>query len=187
MPHRSPPPLWNNFALDPAASVSRQLQIVAFLRKAILDGRARGGSRLPPSRVLAVDLGVSRQTIVLAYEALTAEGLAKSRRGSGIYISDGLPERVAHPSKPTAHSDVPPRRPTPALSKRGQMLAGLALTPAGEDPGFWRRAYRPWTYFLMRIGPGCRPGFGVAVPASAGWATRIQQACSCYGRQLRNT
>jgi GntR family transcriptional regulator/MocR family aminotransferase len=53
-------------------------QVYEGLREAILDGRLGPGARLPSTRVLAADLGVSRNTVLLAFEQLRSEGLARA-------------------------------------------------------------------------------------------------------------
>src|SRR5438093_546162 len=58
-------------------------QLEAELRAAIRAGRLDPGSRLPASRVLARDLGVSRRLVVEAYEQLRAEGYLEGRAGAG--------------------------------------------------------------------------------------------------------
>jgi GntR family transcriptional regulator/MocR family aminotransferase len=72
-------------------------QIYAALRKAILSGAFTAGGRLPSTRELAEQLGVSRTVVVLAYDQLLAEGFVEGRGGSGTYVSEGLsrhaPER----------------------------------------------------------------------------------------------
>ncbi|MEU0735927.1 winged helix-turn-helix domain-containing protein, partial [Streptomyces lavendulocolor] len=55
----------------------------AALREAVRSGRLAAGTRLPSSRELAADLGVSRGLVTEAYEQLTAEGYLRSDRGSG--------------------------------------------------------------------------------------------------------
>lgn len=67
---------------DLAARIYRQL------RQAILDGRLRPGDRLPPTRRLAGQLAVARNTVSVAYERLTAEGFLVARVGSGTYVAD---------------------------------------------------------------------------------------------------
>ncbi|MBZ4346050.1 winged helix-turn-helix domain-containing protein, partial [Mycobacterium tuberculosis] len=57
------------------------------LRRAILDGSLAPQSRLPPSRDLAGELGVSRNTLLTTYEQLLAEGYVVSRRGSGTFVA----------------------------------------------------------------------------------------------------
>jgi DNA-binding transcriptional regulator YhcF (GntR family) len=65
----------------------RSLQIVRQLQEAIEAGRVAGGTRLPSTRSLARTLGVSRNTVLTAYDELTARGLVRSRRGAGMYVS----------------------------------------------------------------------------------------------------
>lgn len=60
------------------------------LRGAILSGTFPSGSRLPSTRALAEQQGVSRTVVVLAYEQLLAEGFVSGREGSGTYVSPGL-------------------------------------------------------------------------------------------------
>ena len=62
---------------------TRQHAVFDRLRRGILAGTLAPGARLPPSRHLAEELGVARQTVVLAYERLAAEGYVRARVGSG--------------------------------------------------------------------------------------------------------
>jgi DNA-binding transcriptional MocR family regulator len=73
--------------VDPESPLSLAEQIVAGVRQRIDDRLLRGGMRLPPIRTLASALGVSRFTVVEAYDRLVASGLVGSRRGSGFYIN----------------------------------------------------------------------------------------------------
>lgn len=67
-----------------------RIEIYQQLRSAILDARLRGGDALPPTRVLARQLKVSRSTIEVVYERLGAEGFVVSRVGAGTYVRDGI-------------------------------------------------------------------------------------------------
>ena len=62
-------------------------QVYAGLRGAILSGTFRSGDRLPSTRDLAEQLGVSRTVVLLAYDQLLAEGFAVGRGGSGTYVA----------------------------------------------------------------------------------------------------
>ena len=64
-----------------------QRQICASIQRAILDGVVGPGTRLPSSRALAEDLGVSRTTTLLAVQQLQAEGYLTGRRGSGTFVA----------------------------------------------------------------------------------------------------
>src|SRR3954463_15631373 len=69
-------------------------QLYLQLRAAILSRRLRPGTKLPSTRELASQLGVSRSAVVAAYEQLLAEGYTSGRHGSGTYIAPDLPERI---------------------------------------------------------------------------------------------
>jgi GntR family transcriptional regulator/MocR family aminotransferase len=71
------------------------VQIYRQLLSAILDGRFRPGERLPPTRELAQRLGVSRNTVAVAYEQLTADDVLVGRVGAGSYVSERIPLRDA--------------------------------------------------------------------------------------------
>ncbi|TDF83316.1 PLP-dependent aminotransferase family protein [Pseudomonas sp. H9] len=71
--------------LDRRRGLSQQLYQA--LRGRILDGRLSSGTRLPASRELAEQLGLSRNTVVRAYDQLYAEGFIESRVGDGTYVS----------------------------------------------------------------------------------------------------
>ncbi|MGA8475988.1 MAG: winged helix-turn-helix domain-containing protein, partial [Candidatus Cybelea sp.] len=60
--------------IDAASRVPKHRKIYAALRRAILEGRLQAYDALPSTRQLAAELGVSRNTIMVAYELLLAEG-----------------------------------------------------------------------------------------------------------------
>src|SRR5262245_23525824 len=65
-------------------------QVYRALRDGIVAGRFAVGTRLPPTRALALDLGVSRATVLLAYEQLAADGYADGKQGSGTYVQGSV-------------------------------------------------------------------------------------------------
>lgn len=82
-------------------------RVFSGIRSAILSERIRVGQRLPSTRALATELGVSRGTIVKAYEQLQIEGYVRTKAGAGTYVQE-VPERFIHAEKSTteAQSDV---------------------------------------------------------------------------------
>lgn len=65
-------------------------QIYAQLRAGIVEGRLAAHARLPSTRDLAVQLGVSRKTTLDVFERLTAEGFLRTRAGDGTFVAEGL-------------------------------------------------------------------------------------------------
>ena len=97
-------------------------QVYEGYRKAIVEGNLRTGQRVPSTRVLAVELGISRMPVLNAYAQLLAEGYFESRVGSGTVVSRSLPERSANP-QPTARSRGAGQE-RRRVSKRCSPLAG---------------------------------------------------------------
>ena len=67
-------------------------QIYDSVRTAILDGSLAAGTQLPSTRALANDLGISRMTVVNAFDQLLAEGYLVGKAGSGTFVAAELPE-----------------------------------------------------------------------------------------------
>jgi GntR family transcriptional regulator/MocR family aminotransferase len=97
--------------LDPASDTPLHRQIYHGLREAILSGRLAAGLRIPSSRLLATSLGVSRSTILVAFEQLVADGFVIGSVGSGSYVATELPARLlanrATPPQPLATAGPP--------------------------------------------------------------------------------
>ncbi len=112
-------------------------QIYCSLRRDILEGRLRPGTRLPATRILAADLSVSRTTVVLAYRQLFVEGYITGRVGSGSFVAPTLPETMLSPpdrrpvgeltaSETSSAKDK--KRPSP-LSAYGKQIVDVSPLP----------------------------------------------------------
>jgi GntR family transcriptional regulator/MocR family aminotransferase len=77
--------------LDATLPMPLYKQLYARLRGVILAGQLERGARLPSTRTLASELGVSRMTTVLAYEQLVMEGYLESRVGQGTVVAHDFP------------------------------------------------------------------------------------------------
>lgn len=113
-------------ASAPARTRGRSLQ--AALREAVRSGRLAPGTRLPSSRDLAADLGVSRGLITEAYEQLTAEGYLRSGRGAGTWVGSAVRAARARahdlaPRSPGARADFVPGTPDLSLFPRSAWAA----------------------------------------------------------------
>jgi len=80
--------------VDRDSSLDLYEQVAAEIRRAISDGEAKPGERLPPAKDLAAVLGVNTNTVFRALRQLRDEGLLEFRRGRGITVT-GTPEQSA--------------------------------------------------------------------------------------------
>jgi GntR family transcriptional regulator/MocR family aminotransferase len=107
--------------IEGRGGLTLQEQIYRSIRQSIIDGLVGADRRLPSTRVLAADLGVSRTTALLALEQLRAEGYVVARRGSGTFIAPQLPEQRTLDVPPVAN---PVAR--PPFSQRGHLLSQMS-------------------------------------------------------------
>lgn len=116
---------------DAAPARARTAWLATQLRTAVADGRLTAGARLPASRSMANDLGMSRGTVVEAYRRLTEEGLFTTNRGGGTVVA-----RYAASSRPA----VPPQPESPAS---GQFNISEGVPDLTSFPrAAWLRAER---------------------------------------------
>jgi GntR family transcriptional regulator / MocR family aminotransferase len=108
------------------------------IRDAILSGRLKRGSRLPATRELARQYGVSRGSVVMAFEQLHSEGYLEGRTGDGTYVNGSLPEDFLT-ARPIAIVDSQSTRNSPALSRLASRLPKPPDMSSVEPP----RAFSP--------------------------------------------
>jgi GntR family transcriptional regulator/MocR family aminotransferase len=120
-------PLGWLFALDVAAG-GLERQIYRNILTAILDRRLPPGARLPASRALAASLGVSRGTVVAAFDQLVAEGYLEARTGRGTRVA-ALPADLLRPAAGSGAA----AEPGPVASQRAADFA-RAKTRGGIEP-----------------------------------------------------
>jgi GntR family transcriptional regulator/MocR family aminotransferase len=123
----------NRLGAQDALPLHRQLYEA--LRRALLDGKLAAGERLPSSRDLAQDLGLSRNTVVAAINQLSVEGYLASRVGSGTYVNDNVPRNGAGHRR-SAHRHGPNTAAPGRLSSRGQALSTTFCATALEVQPF---------------------------------------------------
>ena len=90
-------------------------QVYDGLRRAILDGLLRPGQRVPSTRSLATELGMSRLPVLTAYEQLLHEGYLEGRVGSGTFVTASLPDDTLRPRRGSQPVAAPPSRPKPRV------------------------------------------------------------------------
>lgn len=167
--------------------LARQLYLA--LRASILDGHLRKGQALPSSRVLAVELGLGRNTVLAALDQLIAEDYLATRPGSGTFVTAETPG----PTRPrTAQS--------PPLAERARILLELPAFPrvAGANafvPGLPEIAqfpHRAWQRLVLRHWRRATPrdhdyGSGGGHPtlkAAVASYLRLARAVDCRPEQI---
>lgn len=128
-------------------ALPRQRQLIQRLKQAILAGRLPAGGRLPSSRALSEELEISRNTVLIAYEQLTAEGyVIADRQGTRVAPLSAAARSAARHAAPA--DDRPPataRRLARIVSARQAQDGSLPMTPGTpaltQFPlNAWRRA-----------------------------------------------
>jgi GntR family transcriptional regulator/MocR family aminotransferase len=118
--------------LDRNAGASLRSQLEDGLREAVRCGRLPAGARLPATRALAGDLGVSRRLVVDAYAQLLAEGYFVARRGAGTFVADDAAAtpatRTDEPRQRGVNFDFFPGHPDLATFPRQPWLRALRTT-----------------------------------------------------------
>jgi GntR family transcriptional regulator/MocR family aminotransferase len=133
-------------AITPGARGARDLLLSA-LRDAVRSGRLTPGTMLPPSRSLATDLGLARNTVAEAYAELVAEGWLASRQGAGTWVVNvsgtGVPARPRGVPVVPTHNLMPgcpdvsefPRNAWVAAARRALANAPSAALRMGDPRG----------------------------------------------------
>lgn len=153
-------------------------QVIRSLKAAMASGRIPDGSRLPASRELAHALGMSRTTIVAAYERLRAEGFLVGKVGAGSFASSPW---AAASKRARPHVSEPPQS---AFSRRSRELHDHDALPGRRLPGM-RHAFQygvpivnntlatTWTRTLAKVAPYVPPNY----PAAQGFAALRNAVC----------
>ncbi len=118
-----------SISLDRKSPMALHRQLYDELRKAILSGSLKARTRLPSTRDFADEMGVSRNTVLNAFNQLLAEGYVEGRIGSGTYISHTLPNEMleVRGNGRANHPALPARR---ALSRRGEVISKTVVSVA---------------------------------------------------------
>jgi GntR family transcriptional regulator/MocR family aminotransferase len=155
--------------LDRSSRRALALQVADGLRRAVLSGDIPPGTQLPPSRVFATEMGISRRLVTDAYEQLTGEGYFETRAGHGTYVA-ALP---AWSVRPARSSEV--------LRHTSHQTAQFDFTPGIPDLSSfpmkaWRRVADESLSLARRRDLGYAPAFG---------DMRLRKAIAAYLYRIR--
>ncbi|MCC3375400.1 PLP-dependent aminotransferase family protein [Cohnella sp. REN36] len=150
------------FAIDRRETVPLFRQVLEAFREAILTGRMPAGAKLPSTRELAGELGISRNVALEAYEQLLAEGYIVGRPGAGTYVADGACMKEYESGKAPS---APENRKADAVTRK----VGAAISFKTGQPAADRFPLRLWGTLLQRAAANIAPDdLGYGDPA--GWA-----------------
>jgi GntR family transcriptional regulator/MocR family aminotransferase len=122
-----------DIAVDRASKVPLQRQVYLGIRRLILAGRLKPGTRLPSTRLLANDLNVARTTVLDAFGQLIFEGYLQGKIGSGTRVSSHIPHDVRTLAFAKEQDPVPPLHRKPRIARRAlahSFRPRLTATPA---------------------------------------------------------
>jgi GntR family transcriptional regulator/MocR family aminotransferase len=143
-------------AVDREAAHPLQRQIYDAYRTAIVSGSLRSGERIPSTRLLATELGVSRFPVLNAYAQLLAEGYFESRIGAGTVVSSSIPDQFTS-SGPVSRTAAASPRSSVSHSSARAPARPLRSTPrpvAHRIPAFRGPEAFPWLGGLGPFGIG---------------------------------
>ena len=136
-------------------------QVYDRVQQTIREGHLKAGDRLPSTRALAAELGVSRNTVMAAFEQLIAEGYLEGQAGSGTYVAQGFGDMRSTRKVATGG---------PGLSKQGAAILSSGKTrivfddaPRAFEPGipavdqallrlWWRLMHKSWKHARPSLG-----------------------------------
>ncbi|MEM7251394.1 MAG: PLP-dependent aminotransferase family protein [Pseudomonadota bacterium] len=187
-------------ALDAADPTPLHRQLYQQLRDLVLEGRLASGARIPPSRQLAQSLGVSRNTVVSAFDQLTAEGFLSARVGEGTRVAQailGQSPRVDSRNQPARRLSArgealsEPRRSLPAPGEREIFQPGLPDTTDFPNTSWARilsRRARSLSHDLTAYGHAggfgpLRESLSAYLTGSRGLRCRPEQVLVCTSAQ----
>src|SRR5689334_23247031 len=114
-----------NLRLDPHLATPLHYQLYDGIRSAILAGQLAAHTRIPASRALAQELGISRNTVMDAYAQLLSEGYIEGKTGSGTYVTHPLPDTVLELGSTAGVAHTAAQR---SPSQRGKLLASTPVS-----------------------------------------------------------
>ena len=128
MPRREQTVELPTLTLDKNSPESLHLQLDQQIRRLILEGRLKPGTRLPPSRQLARELDCSRNTVLSTFEQLKAEGFLTGNTGAGTFVASELDVDLLASPRRRKKGQVASRE--PRLSSVGMALRKAKRTPS---------------------------------------------------------
>lgn len=182
------------------ATGERQRHLCEALRSAIWRGAVQAGDRLPASRALAAELGIGRNTVILAYEQLFSEGYLRTRQGAGTFVTSALPDdfhtvavsphkdgmraEMAESERPLTVSRLAQNVTQAALRQRGRRSRATEADRVPFCPGVPALDVFPWALWGRCLARRWRSSAVAMVDDEAGFAP-LRDAIAAFLRESR--
>lgn len=179
-------------AVDRTSPVPLYRQLYDGFRQAVLDRRLRPGERIPSTRALAGELGISRLPLLEAFERLVAEGYLESRVGAGTFVAAAVPGSTEPERRASSTANRRSRR---AVARDTDFLLARSSEPwlrgwgafRVSQPALDRFPFATWSRLVARHGRNL--GAGVEQPAMRYGASTghrpLREAVAAYLRAAR--
>lgn len=193
---------------DPSLKASLQSQLSEQVRSLIIGGQLTPGNQLPSSRELSKQLGVSRNTVLNAYEDLISEGYLITKQAAGTFVCENLPDNtlmfraenqylLAQPKTKIHHQPLAFKGKDPGVYKPNSKRLEFDFVPGCPDPQLfptktWRRLANARlsysAYSMTQYGdpaglPELRQAIANHLGPSRGMAVSADQVIVVTGRQ----
>jgi GntR family transcriptional regulator/MocR family aminotransferase len=185
----SPPGLAAVIAIDRRSQKPLHRQVYEGYRDAIIERRLRPGQRLPSTRSLSTEMGISRVPVISAFEQLLTEGYIESRVGSGSFVARSLPEPPS--ARPMAAVPAPAKRsgPRPVARIADALETGPQPWAAGQGafrlslPALDQFPTATWARLMARHARGATRGL-LAYGSALGYLP-LRETLAAYLRTSR--
>jgi GntR family transcriptional regulator / MocR family aminotransferase len=177
-------------AIDRRAPKALHRQVYDAYRAGIVNRTLRAGQRVPSTRVLALELGISRIPILTAYSQLVAEGYFESRVGAGTVVSRSFPDQITFP-EPRGQQSTKVQAGARRLSKRCSNFVSVANVPWQRGWGafgvsqvsFGNFPFQTWNALVMRH---CRKTYAKSLDYGDPMGSKeLREAIAAYLRTAR--
>jgi GntR family transcriptional regulator / MocR family aminotransferase len=177
-------------AIDRRAPKALHRQVYDAYRAGIVNRTLRAGQRVPSTRVLALELGISRIPILTAYSQLVAEGYFESRVGAGTVVSRSFPDQITSP-EPRGQQSTKVQAGARRLSKRCSNFVSVANVPWQRGWGafgvsqvsFGNFPFQTWNALVMRH---CRKAYAKSLDYGDPMGSKeLREAIAAYLRTAR--
>lgn len=169
--------------LSPDKHQSLQNQLYQAIRSRIISGRYPAGLKLPASRRIAEELGISRNTVLLTMDHLEAEGYVEAKKGAGTFVTEMIPDNFSE-----ADQKIYSRPKIKSTQKEKRLSPSAYFAPGVPDLEafpltIWKKLLKLHSGRTALMGYDSNQGYAPLRAALAQYL-RTSRACDCHEDQI---